>query len=300
MKTVFLMGDSIRMGYDRYVRDALAGEAAVYYPSENCRFAQYTLRNAHDWIEKECQPECVDVVHWNAGLWDVARLFGDEPLTPIGQYASLLERIVLRIRKVCPNAAQIFALSTPIVEARYEQSERFMRYNAEIEAYNRAARETMERLGVPVNDLYAAACALPESAWSDPTHLHTPLAPAHPAGHANIGRRRCERHSRLLIKIPKAVARNSRNGLRLSKNPKGEYESGARSVRAVRETARSKPNGDGASPRAVRETGRSKPNEQGSSAFIGSRTQSEAKSAEAKHRAAEDGTVRRCRTTIAN
>ena len=175
MKTVFLMGDSIRMGYDRYVRDALAGEAAVYYPSENCRFAQYTLRNAHDWIEKECQPECVDVVHWNAGLWDVARLFGDEPLTPIGQYASLLERIVLRIRKVCPNAAQIFALSTPIVEARYEQPERFMRYNAEIEAYNRAAQETMERLGVPVNDLYAAACALPESAWSDPTHLHTPL-----------------------------------------------------------------------------------------------------------------------------
>ena len=84
MKTVFLMGDSIRMGYDRYVRDALADEAAVYYPSENCRFAQYTLRNAHDWIEKECQPECVDVVHWNAGLWDVARLFGDEPLTPIG------------------------------------------------------------------------------------------------------------------------------------------------------------------------------------------------------------------------
>ena len=79
MKTVFLMGDSIRMGYDRYVRDALADEAAVYYPSENCRFAQYTLRNAHDWIEKECQPECVDVVHWNAGLWDVARLFGDEP-----------------------------------------------------------------------------------------------------------------------------------------------------------------------------------------------------------------------------
>lgn len=105
MKTVFLMGDSIRMGYDRYVRDALVDEAAVYYPSENCRFAQYTLRNAHEWIEKDCQPERVDVVHWNAGLWDVLRLFGDEPLTPIGQYASLLERIVLRLRKLCPNAA---------------------------------------------------------------------------------------------------------------------------------------------------------------------------------------------------
>lgn len=61
------------------------------------------------------------------------------------------------------------------MEVRYEQPERFMRYNAEIEAYNRAARETMARLGVPVNDLYAAARALPESAWSDPTHLYTPL-----------------------------------------------------------------------------------------------------------------------------
>ena len=83
MKTVFLIGDSIRMGYDRFVRGVLADEAAVYYPSENCRFAQYVLRYAHEWIEKECNPACVDVVHWNAGLWDVSRLYGEEPLLPI-------------------------------------------------------------------------------------------------------------------------------------------------------------------------------------------------------------------------
>ena len=175
MKTVFLMGDSIRMGYDRYVRDALAGEAFVYYPGENCRFAQYILRNAHEWIARECQPERVDVVHWNAGLWDVLRLFGDEPLTPASQYARMLERVALRIRHLCPRAAQVFALSTPVVESRYDPQKGAMRYNAEIEEYNRAACETMARLGVPVNDLYAVAKALPESAWSDATHLYTPL-----------------------------------------------------------------------------------------------------------------------------
>ena len=175
MKTVFLMGDSIRMGYDRYVRGVLAGEAVVYYPSENCRFAQYVLRYAHEWIEKECNPACVDVVHGNAGLWDVRRLYGEEPLLPIAQYANFLERIAARIFRVCPNARQIFALTTPVVEEQFMHPEQFMRLNKDIEAYNYAACNVMERLGVVVNDLYSAAKALPKSAWSDSTHLYTPL-----------------------------------------------------------------------------------------------------------------------------
>ena len=39
MKKVLLLGDSIRMGYDKYVTEQLAGEAEVLFPSENCRFA---------------------------------------------------------------------------------------------------------------------------------------------------------------------------------------------------------------------------------------------------------------------
>lgn len=49
MKKIVLIGDSIRMGYDKYVKEALAGTAEVYYPSENCRYAQNVLRFAHDW-----------------------------------------------------------------------------------------------------------------------------------------------------------------------------------------------------------------------------------------------------------
>ncbi len=40
MKKVLLIGDSIRMGYDKYVKDALNEVAEVYYPTENCRFSE--------------------------------------------------------------------------------------------------------------------------------------------------------------------------------------------------------------------------------------------------------------------
>lgn len=88
MKNIFLIGDSIRFGatnspgYGIYVKEKLDGIANVYAPNENCRFAQYTLRQLHDWVQK-LDGESIDVVHWNNGLWDVLRVDGDEPLTPL-------------------------------------------------------------------------------------------------------------------------------------------------------------------------------------------------------------------------
>ena len=76
MKNVLLIGDSIRMGYDKSVKRALEGKANVYFPEENCRFASYVLRYLHEY-KKMLGEESVDVLHWNAGLWDCLRLFGE-------------------------------------------------------------------------------------------------------------------------------------------------------------------------------------------------------------------------------
>ena len=81
MKKIILLGDSIRMGYDKYVKEALSGVAEVFYPLENCKYAENVLRFAHEWSKNGEWGEDVDLVHWNAGLWDVLELFGDEPLT---------------------------------------------------------------------------------------------------------------------------------------------------------------------------------------------------------------------------
>lgn len=175
MKNIFLIGDSIRYGnfvnspgYGVYVKEKLKGRANVFAPDDNCRFVQYTLRYLHEWAN-DLDKEKIDIVHWNNGLWDVLRLFGDEPLIPIDAYGDMLERIYKRIRLLFPNAKIIFALTTAVIED--PNGKDFVRLNKDIEEYNNRAREVMERLGVAVNDLYTLSAGFDDSLHSDGTHF---------------------------------------------------------------------------------------------------------------------------------
>ena len=125
MKNLLLIGDSIRMGYDKSVKKTLEGKANVIFPEENCRFAAYVLRYFHEYL-KDIKGEDIDVIHWNAGLWDCLRLFEEEPHTPIDVYAYYIERICIRIKKICPNARVIFATSTKGLSEK--MSKDFKRY----------------------------------------------------------------------------------------------------------------------------------------------------------------------------
>ena len=169
MKKVALIGDSIRlMGYGTKVPELLGTDFQVFQPDDNCRFSKYTLMGIlREW--KEELEEC-DVIHWNNGLWDVLRLFGDEPLTPLEFYENLLPRVYKRIRFLFPNAKVIFALSTAVIEER--EFPEFLRYNREIEEYNKIARRVMEELGVEVNDLYSITSAFDHSLYADAVHFN--------------------------------------------------------------------------------------------------------------------------------
>ena len=87
MKQIFLLGDSIRMGsqgttgYEPFLRQKSLGAWVCHSPQENCQFAQYALRHVHQWAEG-CPAGEIDLVIFNCGLWDVLRMFGDDPLTP--------------------------------------------------------------------------------------------------------------------------------------------------------------------------------------------------------------------------
>lgn len=183
MKNVFLIGDSIRFGacsnpdyqtsdspgYGIYVDKMLKGVANVYAPSENCRFAQYTLRYLYDW-SKEIDCDLIDIVHWNNGLWDVLRINGDEPLTPIDVYKTMLVRVCDMIKKLFPKAKIIFALSTAVVENWARDD--FMRYNSDIEKYNEAAKEVLVSKGVIINDLYTISASFDNSLHADWVHFN--------------------------------------------------------------------------------------------------------------------------------
>ena len=173
MKRIFLIGDSIRMGYDKYVKEALADVAEVYYPEENSRFAEYVLRYAHTWKSQLNIPDDIDLVHWNAGLWDVLELFGDAPLTSLDYYGEAIARIDKRLRMLFPKAKMVFATSTAVIEGKAKE---FVRHNAIIERYNEKAKEALSGTGTVINDLYALTSKLPESYHSDATHYYTPEA----------------------------------------------------------------------------------------------------------------------------
>lgn len=172
MKNLLLVGDSIRRGYDSAVKKTLDGLANVCFPDENCRFAAYTLRYIQDY-KKLAPEEKVDVLHWNAGLWDCLRLFEEDPHTPLDVYAYYIERICIRIQKAYPNAKVIFATSTSVQSEKMSKNAK--RYNEEIEQYNAVAVEIVKKYGFAVNDLYALSRTLPEEAHSDAVHYYTPI-----------------------------------------------------------------------------------------------------------------------------
>ena len=147
MKKVLLLGDSIRIGYEPYVRRALSNTATVYTPEENCRFSAYTLNSLRFWLPGFPVP---DVIHWNNGAWDYARIFGlDEPeFTPKNEYIRNMLLIARELKKT--GAKIIFSTSLP---CRPD----FPRAKAEkVAEYNAAIVPELQKQDIEINDLYSA------------------------------------------------------------------------------------------------------------------------------------------------
>ena len=163
MKNVILLGDSIRLGapphspgYGVYVKELLADRANVFAPNANCGFALLTLRFLFDWSREwatQMDAKDVRVIHWNNGLWDVLRMHGEAPFSSVEEYVKALERIYRMLQKLYPNAKVIFATTTSTIEEG--QLAEFRMLNADVEAYNQAAIESMTALGLEINDLHA-------------------------------------------------------------------------------------------------------------------------------------------------
>lgn len=172
MKKIVLLGDSIRLGYEKFVKDSLDGVAEVYSPAENCKFTINLMRYLHSYVGPDGLPSDADLVHWNAGLWDVINMVGDDlPLTPPDAYADLIKRINKRIRWCFPKAKIVFATTTTVVEEKYTGTVR--RFNADIIEYNKIALDALNGMDTVINDLYSLTKDIPSECRSDMTHFNT-------------------------------------------------------------------------------------------------------------------------------
>ncbi|CAH1202273.1 hypothetical protein PAECIP111891_02103 [Paenibacillus allorhizoplanae] len=156
MKKILLLGDSIRMGYDQYVKELLAETCEVYYDEEdNGRFAAYTLWQANQFFRKYGK---FDVVHWNNGYWDMNIEYPMvDAVHPIEEYIHFLKRIITEIRR---NGSEIiFATTTPILDngAAFDNTgtgTSIAYSNDWVIQYNGAAKKLMSEEGIAINDLY--------------------------------------------------------------------------------------------------------------------------------------------------
>ena len=171
MKKVLLLGDSIRMGYDDYVKEMLDGECEVYYSEDNGRFTVYTLWQANQMFRTHGS---FDVVHWNNGSWDMnTEAPMDGSMIPLDEYTYYLRRIARTLKGW--GAKVIFATTPPLFEtasAVDEQTGANIGYNNElVKTYNAAAKAVMDEEGVLVNDLYEL-CLQGEKYYKCPDMLH--------------------------------------------------------------------------------------------------------------------------------
>ena len=147
---VVLIGDSIRMGYQDHVVSQLAGRAEVWAPEPNGGDSRNVLAHLDQWALAR-QP---NLVHVNCGLHDLKRAFGAESEVPLAEYEGNVRQILQRLQREL-NGAVVWASTTPVDETWHHQNKGFDRLEADVEAYNAAARAVAEDLGVPIDDLFA-------------------------------------------------------------------------------------------------------------------------------------------------
>ena len=153
MKRVILVGDSIRMGYQETVRQVLEGQAEVCTPEQNGGNTAKVLDNLDEWVIAS-NP---DIVHVNCGLHDLKKEFGAaENAIPLADYEANVRQIVERIG-ARTRAVVVWALTTPVNEKWHHDNKPFDRFEADVDAYNAAARRVTTDLGVPVDDLFQVA-----------------------------------------------------------------------------------------------------------------------------------------------
>ena len=155
MKKVILVGDSIRMGYEPVAVRELKGWAEVI---EMGGVQGGNTRNVLAHLDEWVTSRDPDIVHFNAGLHDMARDLGPGPenRVPLDEYRANLERILQTLQRET-RAALVFALTTPVDLGRQLAVAKAVNRTAEdVAAYNAAAREVTAGTGVALNDLHAA------------------------------------------------------------------------------------------------------------------------------------------------
>ena len=178
MKQLFVIGDSISMAYGPHLESMVAGrwtyarkegskdleaDAPGFLKGANGGDSERVLAYlAHRVNDGGFAP---DVVLINCGLHDIKLPFdSDERQVSLDQYRANLEQIV----SLVPASTQmVWVRTTPVDEQVHAEKKGFRRLEADVDGYNAAADEIMQRHGVAILDLFSFSATFPREALAN-------------------------------------------------------------------------------------------------------------------------------------
>ncbi|MBA7568302.1 hypothetical protein ES708_10023 [subsurface metagenome] len=158
---IFIIGDSISIGYTPFVKEYYKDIALVEHNPGNAGDSGRGLENIRKWLGEGDW----DIIQINWGLWDLcyrhpdSKLYGNRDkingtLTfTIDEYKANLDSIVTIIQDIS-DAELIFVTTTYVPENEAG------RYAKDVKKYNKAAKEVMKKHSVSVNDIYKESISI--------------------------------------------------------------------------------------------------------------------------------------------
>lgn len=172
LPNVLIWGDSISVGYTRFVIPMMKGKANVRRIKDNAGDTNRGIRSLKKWLGKTKW----DVIHFNHGLHDLcyrhpkSKVQGrrdkknGKQAVPLEQYEKNLEKIVRELKKT--GARLIWASTTVIPEG---EAGRFV---GDDKKYNDVAAKIMKKHEIPINDLHALTKDFPGKLFRQPGDVH--------------------------------------------------------------------------------------------------------------------------------
>lgn len=154
LPNVLLIGDSISIGYQKQVKQALEGKANVVKNQGNAEWTGTGIKK----IDSYLGDTKWDIIHFNWGLWDLYGWEYDAEDRSPEAYAKRLDQLVTRMKQT--GAKLIWATTTP--SCKQAEQTMLKRFKKEViitpeqqAKYSDAALEVMKKHGVEINDLHA-------------------------------------------------------------------------------------------------------------------------------------------------
>jgi isoamyl acetate esterase len=166
---VALIGDSIRLNAQRFVREGLPSDFELRAPAENCESSRKVLANMREWVPAGA----ADLVHINCGLHDLRHDPGcARPITSLEDYGRHLREIFAYLATM--GATVVWATTTPVDEVLHNTNKASRRYRSDVLDYNECALAVAREFGARIHDLHARLmqAGLAQLLLSDGVHFN--------------------------------------------------------------------------------------------------------------------------------